>query len=133
MGHDLRAAVAEGERARLHTLQARPRSEPGKRTGCTASDRNRPTCSAGTFELSAGEDPRASAQIAAGAGGEGFVVLPSELRVRNTAGSVADYRVVLSPRIRRVRVVVRDETFRAVTVDVAPAMHRVIALGFTGR
>jgi hypothetical protein len=84
---------------------------------------------AGTLELSAGQDPRASAQIVAGAGGEAFVVLPSELRVRNTAGSVADYRVVLSPRIRRVRVVVHDETFRAVTVDVAPAMRRVIALG----
>jgi hypothetical protein len=83
----------------------------------------------GTLEIRASQDPRASAQIVAHAKDEAFLVLPSELRVRNTAGSVADYRVVFSPRVRRVRVVVRDETFETVTFEVTPGMRRVIALG----
>ena len=87
----------------------------------------------GTLELLAGDDPRSSAQVVAGAGGEAFLVLPSELRIRNAAGSVADYRVVVSPRVRRVRVLTGDQPSGGTTIDVTPEMRRVIPLAGAGR
>jgi hypothetical protein len=85
---------------------------------------------AGWLTLVVGEDVRSSAQIVSGARGEAFLVLPSELRVRNAPGSLAVYQVMLSPAVRRVRVElgVGDVT-QIATVDVTPGMRRVIQLG----
>jgi hypothetical protein len=85
---------------------------------------------AGSLTLVVGEDVRSSAQIVSGARGEAFLVLPSELRVRNAPGSLAVYQVMLSPAVRRVRVElgVGDVTEIA-SVDVTPGMRRVIQLG----
>jgi hypothetical protein len=85
---------------------------------------------AGSLTLVVGDDVRSSAQIVSGAHGEAFLVLPSELRVRNAPGSLAVYQVMLSPSVRRVRVElgVGDVTKMA-NVDVTPGMRRVIQLG----
>jgi hypothetical protein len=85
---------------------------------------------AGSLTLVVGEDVRSSAQIVSGARGEAFLVLPSELRVRNAPGSLAVYQVMLSPAVRHVRVElgVGDLTEIA-SVDVTPGMRRVIQLG----
>jgi hypothetical protein len=85
---------------------------------------------AGSLTLVAGDDVRSSAQVVSGAHGEAFLVLPSELRVRNAPGSLAGYQVILTPAVRRVRVElgVGDVTEIA-NVDVTPGMRRVIQLG----
>jgi hypothetical protein len=88
----------------------------------------------GTLELVAGDEPRSSAQIVGDASNESLLVLPSELRIRNTSSSVASYRVVLSPSVRHVRVDAGDSAHGGTPVDVTPGMRRVIPLGTgTGR
>jgi anti-sigma factor RsiW len=83
----------------------------------------------GTLALGVTDDDRASAQVIARARGEGFLVLPGELRVRNTGTSVADYRITLPPGVRRVRVHVGPAETGPILVDVAPGATRVILLG----
>lgn len=84
----------------------------------------------GTLALVAGGDSRSSAQIVSGARGEAFLVLPTELRIRNEPRSVADYEVTLAAAVRRVRVQLGGADGRDLAaVDVAPGMRRVIQLG----
>jgi hypothetical protein len=85
----------------------------------------------GSIELIAGRESRSSAQVLTNASGEGFLVLPSELQIRNTPGSVARYRIVLSAAIRRVRV---DAAGAGTTfLEVTPDGHYVVPLGRSGR
>jgi hypothetical protein len=85
---------------------------------------------AGTLVIVAGEENRSSAQVVAGSHGEAFLVLPSELRIRNASRSVADYRVTVSPIVRQVRVQMADGDRREVTaIDVSPGMRHVVRLG----
>jgi hypothetical protein len=60
--------------------------------------------SAGSLELSSGDVTRASAQVTARASTEALLVLPGELRVRNSPTSAADYRITVPASVRRVRV-----------------------------
>jgi hypothetical protein len=60
---------------------------------------------AGTLNLSQSSDRQASAQIAAGGNSESLLILPGELRVRNSAGSTADYRVTVPTDVHTVRLV----------------------------
>jgi hypothetical protein len=84
---------------------------------------------AGALVIAGGQEPRSSAQIVSGARGEAFLVLPDELRIRNTVGSVADYQIVLAPTVRRVRVRVGDAAGSEIaTIDVAPGTRQTIAL-----
>jgi hypothetical protein len=65
-----------------------------------------------------------------GAHGEAFLVLPSELRIRNATSSLADYQVMLSPTVRHLRVQFGDAGARATTtIDVTPGMRQIIQLG----
>lgn len=59
-----------------------------------------------------------SAQVTSGAGtgGDAMLVLPGELRLRNSASSQASYRISVSPVVTRVRVVVAG----SVVFDGAP-------------
>jgi hypothetical protein len=115
-----------------------PRREGGARVGArvwfTPTDdelviRFETRQAGGTLELVAGDEPRSSAQIVGDASDETLLVLPSELRIRNTSGSVASYRVVLSPSVRHVRVDAGDSAHGGMPVDVTPGMRRVISLG----
>jgi hypothetical protein len=87
---------------------------------------------AGTLELIAGRDLRSSAQILAGASGEALLVLPSELRIRNTPGSVASYRIVLSSEIRGVRVRIGGDRGEETSFDVTTETRHLIPLGRAG-
>jgi hypothetical protein len=87
----------------------------------------------GTLELIGGREPRSSAQILSGANGEAFLVLPSELRIRSTAASVASYRIVLSADIRRVRIEASGDWVGATSFDVTPDIRRIIPLSRRGR
>lgn len=60
---------------------------------------------AGTLELTQSTDRQASAQIAAGGSSESLLILPGELRVRNTGASTADYRVTVPTDVHTVRLV----------------------------
>jgi hypothetical protein len=55
-----------------------------------------------SLEVVRGDDSRAAAQVVARAGSEVLLVLPGELRVRNSRASTADYRVTLPSPVRRV-------------------------------
>jgi hypothetical protein len=84
---------------------------------------------AGALFIAGGQEPRSSAQIVSGARGEAFLVLPDELRIRNTVGSVADYQIVLAPTVQRVRVRVGDAAGGEIaTINVAPGTQQTIAL-----
>lgn len=84
----------------------------------------------GTLVIVGGDERRSSAQIVGGSQGEAFLVLPDELRIRSTGGSVANYEVVLAPTIRRVRVLLGGaRSTEVTTVDVAPGVRRTISLG----
>ena len=87
---------------------------------------NRPT--AGTLALQRIEDDRASVQVVARASGEALLVLPGEVRVRNSGTSVADYRLTLPSTIRRVRVYVGPTDAQPMFVDVAAGTARTIDL-----
>ena len=84
---------------------------------------------AGTLELIAGQEPRSSAEVTSEPSGEAFLVLPSELRIRNSAASRASYRVVLSTALRRVRVRIGDDAARETSIELTPATRRTIDLG----
>ncbi len=73
---------------------------------------------AGSVELARGTDDRAAAQVIARAGSEVLVVLPGELRVRNSRASTADYRVTVPPSVRRIRLHVGSHDATARVVDV---------------
>lgn len=84
---------------------------------------------AGALVIVGGEETRSSAQIVSGSRGEAFLVLPDELRIRNTVGSVANYQIVLAPTVRRLRVRVGDTAGSEIaTVDVAPGLRRTLQL-----
>ena len=70
--------------------------------------------SRGALELRATNDARVSAQISARAGGEEMLVLPGELRIVNSAASVADYLVTVPAHVAVVRVVIGDRPPRVV-------------------
>jgi hypothetical protein len=74
----------------------------------------------GRLVLQAADDDRASAQVVAGASGEALLILPGEVRVRNSAASVADYRLTLPPSVRRVRVHIGPADADPILVDVPP-------------
>jgi hypothetical protein len=93
--------------------------------------------SAGSLELARGNDARAAAQVVARAGSEVLVVLPGELRVRNSPASTADYRLTLPPSVRRVRIHLGAGDVQARVVDVRSGEAQTIPLagtqGETGR
>ena len=91
------------------------------------------TPAAGTLTVVGGTDSLSSAQIISDAHGEGFLVLPNELRVRNDSDSRAGYQMILAPAIRRVLVQIGDVGSRqATSVQVAPGVRHVIQLGSAG-
>jgi hypothetical protein len=67
---------------------------------------------AGTLTASATSGPLVSARVAngAGTGGDDLVVLPGELRVRNTTGARASYELRLPAAVTRLRVIVAGRT-----------------------
>jgi hypothetical protein len=73
---------------------------------------------AGSLEIARGDDVRAAAQVIARAGSETLLVLPGELRVRNSAASTADYRITLPRSVRRVRVYVGPGAMPLSAIDV---------------
>jgi hypothetical protein len=83
----------------------------------------------GTLELIAGRGSRSSAQILTNANGESILVLPSELRIRNSPGSLASYRIVLSATVRRVHVESGAEQTEATSLEVTPDGRYVIPVG----
>ena len=87
---------------------------------------NRPKT--GTLALQRIEDDRASVQVVARASGEALLVLPGEVRVRNSGTSVADYRLTLPSSVRRVRVYVGPTDAQPMFVDVAAQTARTIDL-----
>jgi hypothetical protein len=62
----------------------------------------------GTLTVRRSSDANVTARIVTGAasGGDAFVVLPGELRVRNTVSARASYAVTLPDRVTRLRVIV---------------------------
>jgi len=70
--------------------------------------------SRGALELRATNDARVSAQISTRAGGEEMLVLPSELRIVNSATSIADYLVTIPAHVATVRVVIGGASSRVV-------------------
>jgi hypothetical protein len=133
----LRGAVERDRGAIVQALTPRPDSTPSSAVFFTvASDvlviRLEARQAAGTLELIAGREPRSSAQVLRGASGEVLLVLPSELRIRNTSRSVASYRIVLSVDIRRVRVDAGGDRAGETSFDVTPETRRVISLGRAG-
>ena len=84
---------------------------------------------AGTLDLSQSTDRQASAQIAAGGHGESLLILPGELRVRNTAGSTADYRVTVPTDVHTVRLVSGTSTR---SIDVTRKSPERIRLDVSG-
>jgi hypothetical protein len=86
----------------------------------------RPT--SGTLALQAVDDDRASAQVVARAGGEELLILPGEVRVRNSTTSTAEYRITLPATVRRVRIHVGPADSQPVLIDVTPALARSITL-----
>jgi hypothetical protein len=88
---------------------------------------------AGALVIVSGDDTRCSAQIVSGARDEAFLVLPNELRIRNSTGSVADYQVVLAPTVRRARVRFGDRTDSAIaTIDMTAGTRQTIELARRG-
>jgi hypothetical protein len=75
---------------------------------------------AGVLDVEAGGDDKVTASVVSGAatGGDAFVVLPAELRIRNASQARASYRLALPRSVRRFRVVVADSV---VFDGVAPA------------
>ena len=82
----------------------------------------------GTLALQGTEDERASVQVVARGSSEALLVLPGEVRIRNSVTSVADYRLTLPSTVRRVRVHVGAADAQPLLVDVAPATARAIDL-----
>lgn len=83
----------------------------------------------GTLTIVAGQENRASAQIVARSRGEAFLLLPGELRVRNTPESAAEYEVTVGPTVERVRVQVGDTERREIAnVVVAFGMRHLVSL-----
>jgi hypothetical protein len=80
----------------------------------------------GTLDLTQSSDRQASAQIADGGNGESFLILPSELRVRNTAGSTADYRVTVPADVHTVRLIAGTASR---SIDVTRGSSEKIRLG----
>jgi hypothetical protein len=88
---------------------------------------------AGALLIIAGDDSRSSAQIVSGAHGEAFLLLPNELRIRNTTRSIADYRIVLASTVRRLRLRIGDTAgSETVAMDVTPELRRTIELAARG-
>jgi anti-sigma factor RsiW len=91
----------------------------------------RPT--GGTLTVLAGTDSLSSAQVVSGVNEEAFLVLPNELRIRNTPDSRADYQLIVSSIIRRVAVHVGDTGRREITtIHVVPGMRQTVGLGSPG-
>jgi hypothetical protein len=132
----LRGAAVKGERpAPAQAPTPRPAAEPSSAVFFTPASevlviRLEARQATGTLEVIAGPEPRSSAQLVGAAAEEAFLVLPSELRIRNTSRSVASYRVVLSAGIRQVRVVTGGGTSaQEVVFDAGPQTRRMITLG----
>ena len=85
----------------------------------------------GTLVIVAGEDNRISAQVVTRSRGEAFLVLPSELRIRNATESLADYLVTVSPTVHRVRVRLGAGDQEIASVQVTSGMRHSIALSTT--
>jgi hypothetical protein len=84
--------------------------------------------SAGSFRVD--RDDRASAQIVRAHAGESLVVLPSELRIRNTPASRADYLITVPASVHSVRVQVEGEpSSRDVILDLSASPRHTISLG----
>jgi hypothetical protein len=82
----------------------------------------------GTLALQGTEDDRASVQVVARASSEALLVLPGEVRVRNSVTSVANYRLTLPSKVRRVRVHVGPADAQSTLVDIAAGTARTIDL-----
>jgi hypothetical protein len=80
----------------------------------------------GAVELSVTAGDRISAQAFGGTAAEELVVLPGQLRVVNTAASVADYRVQVPASVRIVRVFIGDR--EVAVVRVSADLHRRLDL-----
>ncbi len=64
--------------------------------------------STGDVELVASTSDRISAQVLAGAAAEELIVLPGQLRIANTAGSIAGYRIAIPAFVKSVQLIVDD-------------------------
>jgi hypothetical protein len=128
------AATSSEQRAPVLAPTPRPALEPSSAVFFTPASevlviRLEARQAAGALEVIAGPEPRSSAQLLGAVSEEAFLVLPSELRIRNTSRSVASYRVVLSAGIRQVRVVAGGGASPQETAfDVGPETRRVFAL-----
>ncbi|HJR62383.1 MAG TPA: hypothetical protein VJ803_01680 [Gemmatimonadaceae bacterium] len=82
--------------------------------------------------LSVERADRASAQIVRANAGESLVVLPSELRIRNTSESSADYLLTLPASLRTLRVRVDGQpASRDVILDLTATPRHTVSLGAT--
>jgi hypothetical protein len=85
---------------------------------------------AGTLVIVAGNEDQSSAQVVAGSRGEAFLLLPNELRIRNTAQSIADYRVTVAADVRQVRVKIAATAARELAViSTVPGARQIVRLG----
>ena len=83
----------------------------------------------GTVTVRADTGAKVTADISTGANDEGLFVLPDGLRIRNSASSVATYRVSLPPAVNRVRVHVgTGTTARTVVIELEPGESATIPL-----
>lgn len=82
--------------------------------------------------LSVDRADRASAQIVRAHAGESLVVLPSELRIRNTSASSADYLLTFPASVHTLRVRVDGEpASRDVILDLSATPRHTVSLGAT--
>jgi hypothetical protein len=73
---------------------------------------------AGTIEITSGNASRAEAQITTDLRDEWLIVLPGELRIRNTGASRASYRLTVPASVRQVRLRTSGGSDRDTTVHV---------------
>ena len=76
---------------------------PGDTTLVIRVDRRQRT---GTLTLAAAPGDRVSAQTTNGSNGEELFVTPTQIRIANDVGSVADYRITLPASVRVIRVLI---------------------------
>jgi anti-sigma factor RsiW len=81
----------------------------------------------GSLVLETSATPTASAAVRGQGEHEAIVVLPSELRIANTAQSRATYRITLPARLKRVVVVIDDDPAVSLT-PVTPGESRALDL-----
>lgn len=75
-------------------------------------------------------DGRASAEIVRGGANDELVVLPGELRIRNSSASTADYRITLPCTVHSLHIEFEDQpSSRGRVVAMSHTTHQTIKLG----